>query len=81
MPEYHLKDTGEKTKKTGTFVRFLPDKTVFETTEFSHETINRRLKELAFLNKGLKIILEDRRTGIDEITEYQYNGGIVDFVK
>lgn len=81
VPEYHLKDTGEKTKKTGTFVRFLPDKTVFETTEFSHETINRRLKELAFLNKGLKIILEDRRTGIDEITEYQYNGGIVDFVK
>ena len=54
---------------------------VFETTEFSHETINRRLKELAFLNKGLKIILEDRRTGIDEITEYRYNGGIVDFVK
>ncbi len=80
VPEYHLKDTHKKTDKTGTFVRFKPDKTVFETTEFSHETINRRLKELAFLNKGLQILFRDLR-GEEQDAEYRYNGGIVDFVK
>ena len=80
VPEYHLKDTKKKTDKTGTFVHFKPDKTVFETTEFSHETINRRLKELAFLNKGLKIVFKDLR-GEEEPAEYCYDGGIVDFVK
>lgn len=79
VPEYHLKDTGVKTNKKGTFVRFKPDKTVFETTEFSLETISRRLKELAFLNKGLHIILSDERSGTS--VEYKYDGGIVDFVK
>ena len=80
VPECHLKDTKKKTDKTGTFVHFKPDKTVFETTEFSHETINRRLKELAFLNKGLKIVFKDLR-GEEEPAEYCYDGGIVDFVK
>ena len=80
VPEYHLKDTGEKTNKKGTFVRFKPDKTVFETTEFSLETISRRLKELAFLNKGLHIVLTDERNGKTSV-EYKYDGGIVDFVK
>ncbi len=79
VPEYHLKDTGVKTNKKGTFVRFKPDKTVFETTEFSLETISRRLKELAFLNKGLHIVLSDERSGTS--VEYKYDGGIVDFVK
>ncbi len=81
VPSYPLKNTKEKTKKKGTFVRFLPDKRVFETTEFSADTITRRLKELAFLNKGLEIEFVDRRTSVDEIITFKYDGGIVDFVK
>ncbi|MDE7305955.1 MAG: DNA topoisomerase IV subunit B, partial [Clostridia bacterium] len=61
VPEYPLADTGEHTDKTGTFVRFMPDKAVFETVEWSYETVFKRLKELAFLNKGLKINLIDER--------------------
>ena len=80
VPEYHLKDTGVKTNKKGTFVRFKPDKTVFETTEFSLDAISRRLKELAFLNKGLHIVLTDER-GEKSSVEYKYDGGIIDFVK
>ena len=80
VPEYHLKDTGVKTNKKGTFVRFKPDKTVFETTEFSIDAISRRLKELAFLNKGLHIVLTDER-GEKSSVEYKYDGGIIDFVK
>ena len=80
VPEYHLKDTGVKTNKKGTFVRFKPDKTVFETTEFSLDAISRRLKELAFLNKGLHIVLTDER-GEKSSVEYTYDGGIIDFVK
>ncbi|MFR6055798.1 MAG: toprim domain-containing protein, partial [Eubacteriales bacterium] len=64
----------------GTFVRFKPDKTVFETTEFSIDAISRRLKELAFLNKGLHIVLTDER-GEKSSVEYKYDGGIIDFVK
>ena len=61
VPDGSLKNTGEKTKKRGTFVRFLPDKEVFETIEWNYDTILKRLKELAFLNKGLKINLIDER--------------------
>ena len=57
----------------------MPDKTVFETTEFSVETILKRLKELAFLNKGLEIKFYDEKT--DFSRTYKYEGGIVDFVK
>ncbi len=79
VPVAPLKNTKEKTKKKGTFVRFLPDKRVFETTEFSVETILKRLKELAFLNKGLEIKFFDEKTGYNRT--YKYDGGIVDFVK
>lgn len=81
VPKYSLKNTKEKTKKQGTFVHFLPDDAVFETTEFNAETIKRRLKELAFLNKGLEIEFVDRRTAVDDIVVYKYDGGLVDFVK
>ena len=80
VPKYHLKNTKEKTKKNGTFVRFMPDDTVFETVEFSAETITKRLKELAFLNKGLEIEFVDRRSSVDEIITYKYDGGLIDFV-
>ncbi len=61
IPTAPLKNTGEKTKEKGTFVRFMPDKDVFETTEWEYDTISTRLKELAFLNKGVKINLTDER--------------------
>lgn len=79
IPVAPLKDTKEKTKKKGTFVRFMPDKRVFETTVFSVETILKRLKELAFLNKGLEINFYDEKS--DFKRTYKFDGGIVDFVK
>ena len=79
VPKAPLKNTKVKTKKRGSFIRFLPDKRVFETTEFSVETILKRLKELAFLNKSLEIKFYDERT--DFSRTYKYDGGIVDFVK
>ncbi|MBQ4097945.1 MAG: DNA topoisomerase IV subunit B, partial [Clostridia bacterium] len=79
VPVAPLKNTKEKTKKKGSFIRFLPDKRVFETTEFSVETILKRLKELAFLNKGLEINFYDENT--DFSRTYKFDGGIVDFVK
>ncbi len=56
-----IENTGERTGKKGTFVRFMPDKEVFETVEWNYDTVFKRLKELAFLNKGLKINLIDER--------------------
>ncbi len=79
VPKAPLKNTKIKTKKKGTLVRFLPDKSVFETTVFSVETILKRLKELAFLNKGLEIKFYDENTDFNRT--YKYDGGIVDFVK
>ena len=61
VPEAPLINTGEKTKEKGTLVRFMPDKEVFETVEWHYETILKRLKELAYLNKGIKISLSDER--------------------
>ena len=83
LPKYSLIDTGEKTDKHGSYVRFLPDKRIFETVIFQFETIARRLKELAFLNKGLRVKLIDERVRVGEgyrSLEYCYDGGIVDFV-
>lgn len=79
----HLFDTKKKTKKTGTYVRFMPDDRVFETIKFNSELITRRLKELAFLNKGAKIIYEDRRVAVGngyQTIEFCYEGGLKDFV-
>ena len=61
VPEGHLVDTGVKTDKTGTFVHFKPDASVFDTVVFNFEAVSKRLKELAFLNKGLEINLVDER--------------------
>ena len=79
IPVAPLKNTKVKTKKKGSFIRFMPDKRVFETTIFSVETILKRLKELAFLNKGLEIKFYDENT--DFSRTYKFDGGIVDFVK
>ena len=69
IPEAPLKNTSEITHKRGTFVRFMPDKEVFETVEWNYDTIFKRLKELAFLNKGLKINFNDERELYREVEE------------
>ena len=79
IPVAPLLDTGVKTKKKGTFVRFKPDATVFETVEFSSETILKRLKELAFLNKGIEITFYDERLDYKQV--FMFEGGLTDFVK
>ncbi|HID39884.1 MAG TPA: DNA gyrase subunit B, partial [Calditrichaeota bacterium] len=73
-----IKVIGES-KKTGTKIRFLPDDKIFKNIKFKFEVLSNRLRELAFLNKNLKIILHDKRTGRKEI--YQYEGGLQEFVK
>jgi DNA gyrase subunit B len=77
-PTSKLKQTG-KTRKTGTKVTFHPDSTIFDKTEYSFDTLSQRLRELAFLNKGLKITLADERT--EKNTEFRFTGGIAEFVK
>ncbi|MGN0819197.1 MAG: type IIA DNA topoisomerase subunit B [Christensenellaceae bacterium] len=81
IPNAPLEKTDEKTKKRGSFIRFKPDATIFETVVFDAETVSKRLKELAFLNKGVHIIFTDKRGDKDVAEEYKYDGGIVDFVK
>lgn len=72
-----------KSNVTGTTVTFLPDDSIFETVEFSADTVSKRLKELAFLNKGLEIVFVDAREGEDQaiVKSYKYDGGLKDFVK
>jgi DNA gyrase subunit B len=70
---------GEKTSKHGTIIKFKPDATIFEDTTFSFDTLSNRLRELAFLNRGLKIVIEDERDGRSHT--FIYKGGIVEFVK
>jgi len=77
-PTTELKEIGT-TRTTGTKVSFKPDDKVFDETEYSFETLEYRLRELAFLNKGIKITLKDERDGTEK--SFQYEGGIVSFVK
>ena len=79
-PDSKVKTTGEA-KRTGTKVTFKPDTAIFETITYSYEILANRLRELAFLNKGIKIKLRDER-GKDVKEElFVYNGGIIEFVK
>ena len=78
VPTAPLKEVG-KTRGRGTTVTFMPDPEVFEETEFSFDILSNRMRELAFLNKGIRIILIDERT--DEKAEFYYQGGIVSFVE
>jgi DNA gyrase subunit B len=73
-------------KRRGTKVHFLPDKTIFTVTEFNYDTLAQRLRELAFLNKGLEITLTDERTtdaktGESKLQTFKYAGGIAEFIK
>jgi DNA gyrase subunit B len=85
-PTSKLKKTGVAKVKTGTKVHFTPDKTIFTATEYNYDTLAQRLRELAFLNKGLIITLTDERstdpkTGEAKHAEFKYNGGIAEFIK
>lgn len=77
---YPLKETGETTK-TGTEVVFLPDKEIFEETVFDFEILRERLREIAFLTKGLKITLVDKRQEKPKIRTFHYEGGIKEYVE
>lgn len=74
-----LKVIGD-TNKTGTKITFKPDYKIFETLEFEYDILLKRLREQAFLNAGVKIILEDKRAEAETITELHYEGGIKNFV-
>src|SRR5256885_1875897 len=85
---------GEATEETGTTITFWADPTIFETTAYNAETVARRMQEMAFLNKGLTIVLRDERVSDEETQQdaegqaarikertYHYPGGLEDFVK
>jgi len=78
LPVDSLKVTG-KTNHTGTVIKFRPDPQIFEAVEFTYDILSNRLRELAFLNKGVKITLKDERDGKESF--FKYDGGIVSFVE
>ncbi|QZT34302.1 DNA topoisomerase (ATP-hydrolyzing) subunit B [Caldalkalibacillus thermarum TA2.A1] len=81
VPEFDLKVIGQ-TARTGTTITFKPDPEIFEeTTEFDYETLRNRLREIAFLNKGLKIIFKDERMEQAQPDIFVYEGGIASFVE
>ena len=77
-PVSPLKETAD-TKETGTYIRFIPDAKIFEVTEFNFDTLSARLRELAFLNKGLRIDIEDETS--EQEHSFFFEGGIVSFVE
>lgn len=80
IPQFDLKVIG-CTDESGTEVIFHPDETIFEDVEFQFETMKIRLRELAYLNKGLKISITDEREGKEHSEVFMYEGGIVHFVE
>jgi DNA gyrase subunit B len=85
VPTTKLTRTGT-TKRRGTKVHFLPDRSIFTVTEYNYDTLANRLRELAFLNKGLLITLTDERTtdqktGEAKHAEFKYSGGIAEFIR
>jgi DNA gyrase subunit B len=78
VPQYRLKEVG-KSKERGTKVTFTPDTEIFETVDFSFDILSQRLRELAFLNSGVKITIEDERS--QKKHEFFYKGGLLSFVE
>ena len=79
-PQNKLKVTG-KAKKTGTRVCFFPDRSIFKVINFEYDIIAERLRELAYLNSGLEIVLQDKRAEDGETDSFKFKGGLSDFVK
>ncbi len=80
IPIAPLKQTGT-TNKRGTKITFRPDSSIFETTTYSFEKLSERLREKAFLNKGIRIFIKDERDEGEKSHEFYYKGGIAEFVK
>jgi DNA gyrase subunit B len=80
IPKALLAKTG-KSNKTGTKITFRPDSTIMDASEFNFDTLAQRLRQLAFLNKGLKIVLTDERGDDIRSEEFFYSGGIAEFIK
>jgi DNA gyrase subunit B len=80
IPEERLAQTG-KTKRRGTKITFKPDTQIFDTTAFSFDKLSERLREKAFLNKGIRITIKDEREEPERSHEFYYKGGIAEFVK
>jgi DNA gyrase subunit B len=81
VPKAPLKQAGKAGKKTGTKVTFHPDPKIMDALKFNFDTLAQRLRELAFLNKGLKITLTDEREDPVKVKEFLYTGGIAEFIK
>ncbi len=79
IPQFPLEVTGN-TDKTGTTITFMPDATIFDSIEFNYDELKSRFREIAFLNKGLRITVADHRGEHIQEESYQYIGGIVEFV-
>ncbi len=81
IPKAPLARTGTARRKTGTKITFKPDASIMTETKFNFDTLSQRLRELAFLNKGLKITLTDEREEPAKSAEFQFVGGIAEFIK
>jgi DNA gyrase subunit B len=81
VPKAPLVKAGRAGRKTGTRITFKPDSSIMEMAVFNYDTLAQRLRELAFLNKGLKITLTDERTEPEKATEFMYSGGVAEFIK
>ncbi|MDD4211156.1 MAG: DNA topoisomerase (ATP-hydrolyzing) subunit B [Clostridia bacterium] len=79
VPKEDLKIVG-KTEKTGTIVTFFPDDSIFETVDFNYDTTKARFREIAFLNRSIRIIIEDLRPEKPKKDDFKFDGGIVEFV-
>jgi DNA gyrase subunit B len=80
IPVERLEQTG-KTRKRGTKITFKPDPQIFDSTQFSFDKLSERLREKAFLNKGIRITIRDEREEPERMHEFYYKGGIAEFVK
>ena len=81
LPKAPLARAGRAGRKTGTKITFKPDGTIMDATKFNFDTLAQRLREMAFLNKGLRITLNDERTDPVKTSEFHFEGGIVEFIE
>jgi DNA gyrase subunit B len=81
VPKKPLERAGKAGKKTGTMITFKPDMTVMEASHFNYDTLTSRLRQMAFLNRGLRITLRDERVDPEKEDVFLYNGGIAEFIK
>jgi len=81
IPKGRLEKTGKAGRKTGTKITFKPDSTIMTSTRFNFDTLAQRLRQLAFLNKGLRIVLTDEREDPARTENFHFEGGIAEFIK